>query len=159
MFRKVMQISDGLMWRYYELLTDVSMSEIAAMQERIARGELHPMNAKIELGKLIVADYHSATDAAGAAEKFNREVRQKEVPSDMKSAVLPEGVMGPGGVHVEKLIARIGLADSGTDASRKRKAGAIEINGARVSELVYPVTGLTELVIQVGKNWRRVPLT
>src|SRR3984957_640501 len=51
MFRKVMQISDSLMFRYYELLTDVSMTEIAATQERIARGELHPMEAKIELGK------------------------------------------------------------------------------------------------------------
>ncbi|MDE3197669.1 MAG: tyrosine--tRNA ligase, partial [Acidobacteriota bacterium] len=80
MFRKVMQVSDSLMWRYYELLTDITMSEIAAMQERIARGELHPMNAKIELGKLIVSDFHSAGDAAAAAEKFNREVRQKEVP-------------------------------------------------------------------------------
>src|SRR5450631_4390685 len=59
MFGKVMRISDSLMFRYYELLTDVSMEEIAAMQERMARGELHPMSAKMELGKLIVADFHS----------------------------------------------------------------------------------------------------
>ena len=159
MFRKVMQISDGLMFRYYELLTDLSMSEIAATQERIARGELHPMEAKIELGKLIVADFHSAAEAAGAAERFNREVRQKEVPFDIKTLVLPEGVLGPNGVHVEKLLARTGLAESGSDASRKRKAGAIEINGTRVTDLVYPVAGLNELVIQVGKAWRRVTLS
>jgi tyrosyl-tRNA synthetase len=159
MFRKVMQISDSLMFRYYELLTDVSMTEIAAMQERLARGELHPMEAKIDLGKLIVADFHSPTAAAAAAEKFNREVRQKEVPSDIKIVPLPEGVMGPNGIHVEKLVARIGLADSGADASRKRKAGAIEINGLRVTDLVYPVGGLSEILIQVGKNWRRVTLT
>ena len=158
MFRKVMQISDSLMFRYYELLTDVSMTEIAAMQERIARGELHPMEAKIDLGKLIVADFHSPTDAAGAAEKFNREVRQKEVPSDIKIVPLPEGIMGPNGIHVEKLVARIGLADSSTDASRKRKAGAIEINGVRVTDLVYSAAGLSEILIQVGKNWRRVTL-
>lgn len=158
MFRKIMQISDGLMFRYYELLTDVSMSEIAAMQERIARGDLHPMEAKIELGKLVVADFHSATHAAEAAEQFNRVVRQKEIPSDIKTVPLPEGTKTEHGVHVEKLIARIGLADSGTDANRKRKAGAIEINGQKVSELVYPVAGLSELLVQVGKNWRRVTL-
>jgi tyrosyl-tRNA synthetase len=158
MFRKVMQISDGLMFRYYELLTDITIAEIAAMQERIARSELHPMEAKIELGKLIVADFHSPADAAAAAEKFNREVRQKEVPSDMKTEPVPEGVLGPNGIHVEKLVARVGLAESGSDASRKRKAGAIEINGVRVTDLVYPVAGLSEIRIQVGKNWRRVLL-
>jgi tyrosyl-tRNA synthetase len=159
MFRKVMQISDGLMFRYYELLTDISMSEISAMQERIARGELHPMEAKIELGKLIVSDFHSAADAAYAADKFNREVRQKEVPSDVKTVPLPEGVMGINGLHVEKLVARIGLAESVTDASRKRKSGAVEINGVRVTELVYPAAGLAEILVQVGKGWRRVILT
>jgi ribosomal protein S4 len=66
--------------------------------------------------------------------------------------------MGPNGIHIEKLVARIGLADSGTDASRKRKAGAIEVNGQRVTDLVYSVTGLSEILIQVGKKWRRVTL-
>ena len=159
MFRKVMQISDSLMFRYYELLTDTSMSEIAALQERIAKGELHPMAAKTELGKLIVADFHSPADAARAADEFNRVVRQKEVPSDIETVRLPEGARGPGGVHVDKLIARIGLAESVTDASRKRKAGAIEIEGQRVTDLVFSLAGQQELLVQVGKNWRRVTLT
>ncbi len=155
MFRKVMQISDGLMFRYYELLTDISMAEIAAMQERIARGDLHPMTAKIELGKLIVTDFHSVADAAAAAEKFNREVRQKEIPADIPTIPMPDGVMTPNGVNVEKLIAKAGLADSVSDASRKRKAGAIEINGQRVTDLVIPADA-PELLVQVGKHWRRI---
>ena len=154
MFRKVMQISDSLMFRYYELLTDTSMSEIAAMQERIARGELHPMTAKMELGRMIVADFHTPADAARAADEFTRVVRQKEVPSDIPAIPLPDGVQGPNGLNVEKLIARTGLADSGADASRKRKAGAIEINGQRVTELFIPAAA--ELLIQVGKQWRLV---
>jgi tyrosyl-tRNA synthetase len=158
MFRKIMQISDGLMFRYYELLTDTSLSEIAAMQERIAKGMLHPMEAKIELGKLVVADFHSVADAAHAADQFNRVVRQKETPSDIPVVVLPDGVRTEAGVHVEKLVARIGLAESGAEASRRRKAGAIEINGMKVTELVYPIAGLSELLVQVGKNWRRVTL-
>ena len=70
---------------------------------------------------------------------------------------MPDGVRARMEFTVEKLIARIGLAESVADASRKRKAGAIEINGRRVTELFIPAVG-TELLIQVGKNWRRVTL-
>jgi tyrosyl-tRNA synthetase len=156
MFRKVMQIGDSLMFRYYELLTDTSMSEIAALQERIARGELHPMTAKIELGKLIVADFHSTAEAGHAAEEFNRVVRQKEVPSDIETVPMPDGVLGPAGVHVDKLVARVGLAESVSDARRRREAGAVTINGQRVTDLMFSIAGLSEMVIQVGKQWRRV---
>jgi len=82
-------------------------------------------------------------------------VQRKEVPADVPTVPMPEGVLGPNGIHVEKLIARIGLAESVADASRKRKAGAIEINGQRVTELLIPATG-AELLVQVGKHWRRV---
>jgi len=158
MFRKIMQIGDSLMFRYYELLTDVSMVEISAMQERIARGELHPMEAKMELGKLIVADFHSPSDAVQAAQRFTREVRQKEVPADIPEIALPEGVMGAAGLNVDKLIARAGLMESVTEAGRKRKAGAVEINGVRVTEVAYSTAGLSEILVHVGKNWRRVKL-
>ncbi len=158
MFRKVMQISDGLMFRYYELLTDTSMTEIAALQERIAKAELHPMTAKIELGKLIVSDFYSPAEAARAADEFNRVVRQKELPSDIKTVCVPDGTRAPEGLHADKLIARIGLAESVTDAGRKRKAGAVEVDGQRVTGLVIPTAGLNEILVQVGKNWRRVTL-
>src|SRR5215467_14438717 len=67
MFRKVMQVSDDLMWRYYLLLTDKSEADIRQMQ-----ASAHPMESKIALGKLIVTDFHSAEDAGRAAEEFNR---------------------------------------------------------------------------------------
>ena len=154
MFRKVMQISDELMYRYYELLTDMSLADIAVMKRKIGEGSLHPMTAKTDLGKLIVTDFHSAADADAAAEKFNREVRQKEVPSDIPVVPMPDGVVGPNGLNVDKLIARTGLAESVSDAKRKREANAVEINGVKVNSLVIPVE--QELLIQVGKNWRRV---
>ena len=156
MFRKVMQISDSLMFRYYELLTDRSMADIAVMRQQIEAGELHPMAAKTELGKAIVRDFHSAAEAETAADEFNRVVRQKEVPPDIPVVSLPDGVLGPNGFNVEKLIARIGLAESVSDASRKRKAGAIEINGQRISDLIVPEVEGQSLLVQVGKNWRRV---
>jgi tyrosyl-tRNA synthetase len=155
MFRKVMQVSDELMYRYYELLTDRGMSEIGSMQERIARGDLHPMDAKIELGKLIVADFHSAAAAGRAAEEFNRVVRRKEIPSEISTVQVPGGVRTGNALRIDKLLPRIGLAESVSDATRKIKAGAVEFNGARVKDLAYPWNG-DDLLIQVGKNWRRL---
>ncbi len=150
MFRKVMQVSDDLMWRYYELLTDRSLAEIAQM-----KATMHPMEAKTMLGKIIVADFHSAEAADRAAEVFNAVVRRKEVPADLQSVPEPEGVRNDAGIRVDKLLAKIGLADSVSDAARKIKAGAVEINGEKVKELVLS-NPPAEMVIQVGKNWRRV---
>jgi tyrosyl-tRNA synthetase len=155
MFRKVMQISDALMWRYYELLTDKSLEEIARMRAGVEHGTLHPMDAKIALGKQIVTDYHSAADAARAAEVFNAVVRRKEVPGDLQTVALPEGVRVEGGIRVDKMLAKVGLAESVTDAARKIKAGAVEINGLKVKDLVL-ANPAAELIVQAGKNWRRV---
>jgi tyrosyl-tRNA synthetase len=149
MFRKTMQVSDDLMWRYYLLLTDKTESEIAGM-----KGGLHPMEAKTALGKQIVADFHSPEDAERAAEVFAKVVRRKEVPEDIPEVPLPEGCTKDGAVRIDKLLARVGLADSVTDATRKIKAGAVEINGERVKDLAVPQS--SEMVIQVGKNWRKI---
>lgn len=158
MFRKVMQISDELMFRYYELLTDVSVAEIASMRQDINLGALHPLQAKMRLGRLIVSDFHSVKDAQTAEEEFTRVVRMKEVPSDIPTVELPEGVRVPNGIKLDKLIARIGLADSVSDATRKLKAGAVKINEQPVSDLVL-TDGSSELLIQVGKQWRRITRT
>ena len=150
MFRKVMQISDELMWRYYLLLTDKSETEINAI-----RAQNRPMEAKIALGKTIVADYHSTAAANQAADEFNRVVRRKEMPAEIPTAAMPDGVRAAAGLRVDKLLARVGLADSVSDAVRKIKAGAVEINGERVMDLAL-ATPPAELVIQVGKQWRKV---
>jgi len=157
MFRKVMQISDELMWRYYLLLTDKTEAEIAGLRAKVADGTLHPMEAKTALGKMIVADYHSAEEAERAAAVFDSVVRRKEVPDKIESAALPEGVTKDGAIRIDKLLARIGLAESVSDAVRKIKAGAVEINGEKWTALTW--TGSArELLIQVGKNWRRAIL-
>ena len=150
MFRKVMQVSDELMWRYYLLLTDTSEAEIERM-----KGAGHPMESKIALAKMIVADFHSAADAEHAATVFQRVVRDKEVPENMETVSLPDGVVKDGALRVDKLIAKVGLVPSVTEAVRKIKAGAVHINGEKVSDLALPAAP-QELVIQVGKNWKRI---
>ena len=158
MYRKVMQIGDDLMFRYYELLTDHSLAEIGRMRSRISGGELHPMQAKADLARLIVTDFHSFTEAARAEEEFNRVVRRKEVPADLQTVDFPPAVdLADGKMRVDKLLAKIGLADSVGDAVRKIKAGAVEIDGQIIRELLIPKP-VGPFIVRVGKNWRKVVL-
>ena len=154
-FRKVMQISDDLMYRYYELLTDLPMSEIERLRMSVQQGQQDPMEVKMSLAKLIVSDFHSRADADAAYDAFNREVRQGLEPADTETVPLPADVQTGKGIRVDKLLARLGLVASVTEASRKVKEGAVEINGERVTDLL--LTDPPELmVLRAGKKWKRV---
>jgi tyrosyl-tRNA synthetase len=175
MFRKVMQISDELMWQYWELLTDRSVAEIAEMKRRAAAGEMNPMDAKMELGRIIVSDFHTAGEAKRAAEEFTRVVRNSEVPANVETVQLPEHVLKEISlppeaieaglqpmnapqtfyVNLDKMIAKIGLAPSVSEAARKRKAGAVLWNDEKITDLIF-VIHPGEYTFKVGKNWRRV---
>jgi tyrosyl-tRNA synthetase len=155
MFRKIMQISDDLMYRYYELLTDTPLYEIVRLRDNTGTGIQDPMEVKMTLAERIVADFHSDADAEAAHDAFNREVRQGLEPLDTETVDLPPAAASDKGIRVDKLIAMIGLADSVTDASRKIKSGAVELNGEIYKELQRPQTPGV-LVIRVGKKWKRV---
>ncbi len=155
MFRKVMQISDELMYRYYELLTDLPLQTINRLKADIAAGARNPMEAKMELGRTIVTDFHSAADARAAYEAFDREVRQGLEPADTEIVELPPQTVTEKGIRVDKLLASVSLADSVSDATRKLKAGAVEINGNIHRDLVLSGASGT-LVMRVGKKWKRV---
>lgn len=155
MFRKVMKISDDLMYRYYELLTDMQLDEIARLRASVVSGEQDPMKVKMDLGRRIVADFHSTLEADSALEAFDHEVRQGREPADTETLDIPASVMTDKGIRVDKLFAAIGLAESVTDAGRKLKAGAVEINGATHKDIL--LSGATgTLVIRLGKKWKRI---
>ena len=156
MFRKVMQISDELMFSYYELLTDMSVQQIANLKAQIAAGECHPMKSKVDLAKRIVTDFHSEAEARAAEEEFTRVVRQREVPSAIETVPLPDDLKTDGAISIDKLLARLGLADSVSDAARKRKAGAVVIDGLKQIEPKFPLSAGSVHTIQVGKKWSRV---
>lgn len=157
MFKKLMSISDELMWRYYEMLTDLSIPEISALRQRVEAGEAHPMESKIALARRIIGDFHTAAEAEAAAGEFNRVVRQGQAPSDLETINLPEGVLMDGHVRVDKLLAKTGMAPSVSEAVRRLKANAVEINGEKVVDLKYTPSS-PELLVQSGKQWRRVRL-
>ena len=108
MFGKVMSISDELMWRYYELLTDVTVREIDELKRDVAKGAAHPMKLKQELGMRIVADFHGHEAAEHAAQDWSRMFQKDETPDDLPlvtvkfaevaapNAVAVRGWHGPG---------------------------------------------------------------
>ena len=90
-FGKVMSISDDLMWRYYELCTDLSLPEIAALRENANDGERNPRDVKADLAKRIVADFYSEAEARKAEEEFNAMFRNKQAPEDIEERTLASG--------------------------------------------------------------------
>ena len=157
MFRKVMQVSDELMWSYWELLTDRSTADITSWRLEVEAGSRDPMTLKMTLAESIVANFHSLEAAVEARNEFNRVVRQKQMPTDIERVALPEEVRGVDGIKIDKLLAKIGLSDSVTDAARKRKAGAVVIDEQRLgpNEVVRSLPP-GEHTINVGKRWKRV---
>ena len=141
MFGKLMSISDELMWRYYELLTDSSKEEIDAL-----KGSDDPMFAKMSLARALVADFHSAGDATDAQSHFDQVVRGKEIPRN-----IPEKVLSRERVLLSRLLTDVHLATSRTDAQRLIQQGAVSIDGERIVseiELLAP----KEFVLRVGKR-------
>jgi tyrosyl-tRNA synthetase len=165
MFGKVMSISDELMWRYYELVTDVSMDEIARMKQDVAGGSAHPMKLKQELGKRIVADFHSREAAEQAAKDWSRMFQKDETPEDLPEITVPFAeVAAPNAaaadghvqVKLDKLLARTGLATSVTDGLRKLKQNAVKLDGELRTEIVASVSSNAGFTLRAGKKMVRV---
>jgi tyrosyl-tRNA synthetase len=149
MFGKIMSISDSLMWRYYELLTDMQPQEVEALKAAAANGERHPRDLKAELGRRIVADFHSAQDAEAAAREFDQMFRERQAPSD-----IPRIELAAQPVRLVKLLAAEGLAQSVSDAQRAIAQGSVKLDGVRVGDVkheINPAPG-QEVLIQVGKR-------
>jgi tyrosyl-tRNA synthetase len=168
MFGKVMSISDELMWRYYELLTDVSMADIERMKGEVAASTAHPMRLKQELGKRIVADFHSAAAAEQAAQDWSRMFQKDETPEDLplievrfEEVAAPNAAVNDGVVQVklDKLLARTGLATSVTDGLRKVKQNAVKVDGELKTEIVASVKVGTEFTLRAGKKMVKVAVS
>ncbi len=158
MYGKVMSISDEMMWRYYELLTDVQMADI----ERMKR-EAHPMQAKKDLAARIVKDFHSADAAMKAADDWAKQFQKGEVPEDVEEVFLPLTEIGhivttdrgaAATVKADRLLVRLGLASSATDANRKLKQGSVKIDDHVLKEpyLSHPGPPPIRFPVRVGKQ-------
>jgi tyrosyl-tRNA synthetase len=164
MFGKVMSISDQMMWRYWELLTDTSMAGIEAMRQQAQSGQAHPMKMKQGLATKIVADFHGEPAAMKAQEDWSKQFQKGEVPEDVETvSVKYDEVAAKAGdgttVKLDKLLARCGLADSATDGQRKIKQNAVRVNGEVRTEPVLPVKLPAEFTLRVGRMLKRVTIS
>ena len=148
-FGKVMSVSDDLMWRYYELLTDVTLSEIADMKAASERGERHPRDLKVQLARRIVADFYTEAEAEQASLEFDRTFREHQTPTDV-----PTIERAAGGIRLVKLLAGEGFAQSVSEAQRLVTQGGVRVNGERVSDVKFELGMQTgdEALIQVGSR-------
>ncbi len=148
MFGKVMSISDDLMWRYYELLTDLRVEEIADLRAQTDAGARHPREVKVELARRIITDFHSAGEANAAEEEFNRIFRQKQAPDDIKDFMATVGK-----VKVVQLLIDADLAPSKAEARRLIEQGGVRIEGEKVTQQDAEVEVTMEsFLVQVGKR-------
>ncbi len=144
-YAKLLSISDDLMWRYYELLSDRSLEEIRIMREQVARGELHPKRAKELLALEITARFHSKEEAQRAKEAFDRLFKARQIPEN-----IPEISLEPG-LWICKALVEAGLERSTSQARRDIKQGAVRIDQVKISDdQMHLEPG--EYILQVGKR-------
>ncbi len=148
-FGKVMSVSDELMLRYYELLSDQTLAEIEDLRKGLKSHEIHPMEAKKQLGREIVARYHGAAAAAQAEEHFVKRYRDNLTPDEMPEFILePEGAT----MLLCKILAKAGVVTSNSEGRRAIQQGGVKVNGEKVSDENLELTASGVYVLQVGKR-------
>jgi tyrosyl-tRNA synthetase len=150
-FGKIMSISDDLMWKYYLLTTDLTPAEIAARRAEVESGKRHPMDAKKELARSIIRDFHSEAAAGEADAEFRRVFSERQAPAEIEEKTLP-----PSGEPqlLSKVITLAGLAESNKDAQRLIAQGGVLVDDVKVESTRFSLdaaAGRTYL-LKVGKR-------
>ncbi|MDN5294100.1 MAG: tyrosyl-tRNA synthetase [Eubacteriales bacterium] len=151
MYGKLMSLPDELMLRYFELVTPLSLEEIAAIREGLNSGVLHPRDVKMRLARTIVTQYHGEEAARKAEEGFVKVFQQRQVPDDLPVFHLPAELKdSEGRVWLPRLLVEAGLLNSTSEGKRMIAQGAVKINDERVKDeyAVFP----RDAVIKVGKR-------
>ncbi len=148
MFGKVMSISDELMFKYYELLTDITPAGLKDLKQRCDSGELNPRDAKVELAKQIIADFHSQDDANEAERQFVEQFSKGKLPDEIDTREVETRTWRIGDILVET-----SLVESKGEAKRLIKQGGVKIEGEKAADagVEIEVTADKEVLLQVGK--------
>jgi len=156
MFGKLMSISDDLMWRYFELLSDATLEEIAGWRRSVAEG-VNPRDIKFRLGEEMVARFHGKAAATRAREDFIARFQQGAMPDEIPEvSVVPRDA----GLPIANLLKDAGLVKSTSDALRLIDQGGVRIDGERVEDRGLSIPAGTVHVFQVGKRrFMRVSVT
>ena len=146
MFGKVLSISDELMWRYYELLSSKTLSEIEDLHVSVDNGSLHPKKVKEDLALEIIERFHSKEAAIEAKAEFQRVHANNEIPTEMEEFELSESP-----IWIAKALVECKLSPSTSQARRDIKQGAVKINQQKVEDDQLQLQD-GEFILQVGKR-------
>jgi tyrosyl-tRNA synthetase len=147
-FGKTMSISDLMMYKYYELLSDKPLEDIYSLRESVAEGRIHPMDAKKALAQELVAKYHGEQAAIEARAEFERQFSRKETPDDIPEVVVTwESDTMP----LAKVMVKAGVAESVGEGKRLIKQGGVEVDGIRQSDPEVRL-GAGSYLLKVGKR-------
>ncbi len=148
-YGKVLSISDELMFRYYELLSDLSIDEIASLKTAMEAGEIHPKKVKQKLARELTAKYYDEELAGKAEESFDRVFQKHGLPDD-----IPEKVISgdEDTIWLPRLLADAGLVKGTGDGRRMIKQNAVSIDGEKIDDDNYQVSAAGELLLKVGKR-------
>jgi len=156
-FGKIMSIPDRLMWSYWELLTDLPSSDIAARRDRVASGAANPRDVKAELAETIAAQFHGAEAAARARADFERAFSRREIPEEMEERRAEPDLADAGAATV---LVRTGLAESMREARRKIAEGALTVYASGEERVVRDpaekILGGEARVLRLGRRFLRV---
>lgn len=148
MFGKVMSVSDELMWRYYDLLSFLSIDEIKKLKKEVADGK-NPRDVKVQLAMELVERFHDQASAEKALKSFTERFSKNQMPDDIpEKTVYSEG----NELGIGYLLKQAGLVSSTGEALRMIAQGAVKIDGEKVSDKQLKVAVGTEHIYQVGKR-------
>lgn len=150
MFGKSMRVSDELMLRYYELLTDITVEELERLKADLKSGAQHPRSVKVELGRLLVERFHGREAAAKAVEEFDRIFVNKGLPDEVPE----KAVAAAAGVGILKMMVETGLATSNGEARRLIEGKAVEKDGEKIldPQLKLDLLAGQSFVLKAGKK-------
>ena len=148
MFGKIMSISDELMVRYYELLSDISMDELEKFKKGIKDGSIHPMELKKRLASEIIRRFHSEIEASDAQREFEKVFSQRELPDDMPVVELK---WDGDELWLPRIISTTVPPTSSSEARRLIKEGAVTVNGERVTDIEKKLRR-GEYILKIGKK-------
>jgi tyrosyl-tRNA synthetase len=146
-YGKIMSISDELMLRYYELVSEINLERLQELKQGLKNGAIHPMSAKKDLARELVKSFYSEIEATEAEKRFDAYFREKHVPEDVLLKSLDvEGER----IWICKLLSQIEMVDSNSEARRLIRQGGVRLNSKRVDDENLEIIANGEVLIQVG---------
>jgi tyrosyl-tRNA synthetase len=152
-FGKLMSIPDELMLKYYELVTDRTVEEIALLKTNLTNGSAHPRDTKMQLAKLIVQQFHGEASAIDAEQHFIAVFQQKSLPHEISEVAFATVELAENGfIRLAKLLVSLQLQSSLSEAKRSIQGGAVSINELKILDPNAELEIREGDVVQIGKR-------